>query len=209
MAASKHPITITDYARSIESTRQELLKEEDEKIKGRRGMIHKGFLTEKQRIVKNKLYQKQYLIQNQFLNQDSYKDNKKENKFIQPQMRFKPRTDLERIYDSINSYSFGRINKDIINKQLKSLDLNEPEVLETKTEEEEIDSFKDDHSKSFERESLKNQYGQREQNKVIQKKIKGRKHVDNSEAKNLMKEYHNKTHFKGATDVSLFCSKDK
>lgn len=51
MAASKHPITVNDYTRSIESTREELLKEEDEKIKGRRGMIHKGFLTEKERIV--------------------------------------------------------------------------------------------------------------------------------------------------------------
>lgn len=39
-------------------------------------------------------------------------------------MRFKPRTDLERIYEAINGYSFGRVNRDIVEKQLKSLDLN-------------------------------------------------------------------------------------
>lgn len=39
-------------------------------------------------------------------------------------MRFKARTDLERIYDIVNSYSFGRAPKWIIKRQLKDLDLN-------------------------------------------------------------------------------------
>lgn len=122
-------------------------------------------------------------------------------------MRFKPRTDLERIYDSINSYSYGRINKDIINKQLKSLDLNEPEVNESK-DEEQFDNIKVDHDRSIQRDFMKNDTGRGGKNIHLQKKIKGRKHVDNSEARNLMREYHYKTHFKGATDVSLFCSKN-
>jgi hypothetical protein len=124
-------------------------------------------------------------------------------------MRFKPRTDLERIYDSINSYSYGRINKDIINKQLKSLELNEPEVYNTIEEEEDFDNIKAEHDRSYERQAINHCVVKGEKNKYEQKKIKGRKYVDNSEAKNLMKEYHNKTHFKGATDVSLFCSNDK
>ena len=56
MAASKNPITIKDYTNSIESTRKELLQEEEGKIKGRRGMVLKGFLTEKQRIVIRNIY---------------------------------------------------------------------------------------------------------------------------------------------------------
>ena len=51
MAASKNPIKIKDYTNSIESSRKELLQEEDGKIKGRKGMVLKGFLTEKERIV--------------------------------------------------------------------------------------------------------------------------------------------------------------
>lgn len=51
MAASKNPITVKNCSRRIESTRQDLMQEEEEKIKGRRGMILKGFKTEKERIV--------------------------------------------------------------------------------------------------------------------------------------------------------------
>jgi hypothetical protein len=122
-------------------------------------------------------------------------------------MRFKPRTDLERIYDSINSYSYGRINKDIINKQLKSLELNEPETNDFMNEEEDFEIIKAENDRSYERQSIKHSTVEGEKKKYEQRKIKGRKFVDNSEAKNLMKDYHNKTHFKGAADVSLFCSK--
>lgn len=44
-------------------------------------------------------------------------------KYIQPIMKFKPRTDLERIYDSINLNYYGKINRNLINEQLKSLGL--------------------------------------------------------------------------------------
>ena len=38
-------------------------------------------------------------------------------------MRFKPRTDLERIYDMINGYKYGQAKRDILDKQLKIIDL--------------------------------------------------------------------------------------
>lgn len=44
------PIKVKEFINPIISTRHELLKEEDEKITGRRGIILKGFQTEKQRI---------------------------------------------------------------------------------------------------------------------------------------------------------------
>ena len=36
-------------------------------------------------------------------------------------MRFKPRTDLERVYDMVNGYKYGLARKDVLDKQLKNL----------------------------------------------------------------------------------------
>ena len=44
-------------------------------------------------------------------------------KYLQPIMKFKPRTDLERIFDTINLNYYGKIDKNLINEQLKSLGL--------------------------------------------------------------------------------------
>ena len=43
--------------------------------------------------------------------------------YLQPIMKFKPRTDLERIFDSINLNYYGKIDRNVINEQLKSLGL--------------------------------------------------------------------------------------
>ena len=39
-------------------------------------------------------------------------------------MRFKPRTDLERIVDSLNSYSYMKEYSELVRKQLKNLEIN-------------------------------------------------------------------------------------
>ena len=44
-------------------------------------------------------------------------------KYLQPIMKFKPRTDLERIFDSVNLNYYGRIDRNLVNEQLKSLGL--------------------------------------------------------------------------------------
>ena len=46
-----------------------------------------------------------------------------ERRYLQPIMKFKPRTDLERIFDSINLNYYGKINRKFINEQLKTLGL--------------------------------------------------------------------------------------
>ena len=38
-------------------------------------------------------------------------------------MRYKTRTDLERIYDVLNGYKFDEKSKEIIERQLKSINL--------------------------------------------------------------------------------------
>ena len=116
-------------------------------------------------------------------------------------MRYKPRTDLERIFDAINKYSYGRSDKEIINKQLKNLALGEPEISEL---EDEIDTIEKPVN-SDNGEEIKNNL-MTDANLVqthLSKRVK-RKRVDNSDAKNLLKDYHNKTHFKATADISLF-----
>ena len=54
---------------------------------------------------------------------NKYKYILKNDLIIQPEMRFKPRTDLERIYDIINEYKYDKTEKEILNKQLKNIDL--------------------------------------------------------------------------------------
>ena len=41
----------------------------------------------------------------------------------QPTMRYKPRTDLERVYDVLNGYNYDKVSCDIIDRQLKSINL--------------------------------------------------------------------------------------
>ena len=123
-------------------------------------------------------------------------DEKIDNKFKQPIMRFKPRTDLERIYDTINSVYYGSVKKDLVNKQIKNLQYIKPvndEVLSN--EEEENDSALNKNIEKF-----------KELMKKSNNNFKKRKLVNNSEARLFRKELYNKTHFKATTDFSIFKS---
>ncbi len=64
-------------------------------------------------------------------------------------MRFRARTDLERIYDAVNGYSLGRASKWIINKQLKELDLYTAVKTNDKRESQEIDLFNQSQNGEF------------------------------------------------------------
>ncbi len=52
---------------------------------------------------------------------NSEENNENKYLYLQPVMKFAPRTDFERIYDTINSYNYGSINKNLIQDQLKTL----------------------------------------------------------------------------------------
>ena len=41
--------------------------------------------------------------------------------YLQPVMKFAPRTEFERIYDTLNSYNFGSVDRNLILEQLKTL----------------------------------------------------------------------------------------
>ena len=80
---------------------------------------------------KNKLINKNYIIvspvhttneQDLLVNKSS---NSKSKKLLinQPTMRYKPRTDLERVYDVLNAYHCDEKPKEVIERQLKSINL--------------------------------------------------------------------------------------
>ena len=80
---------------------------------------HKNFNEEidnSEIIEKNSFYS-----ENKMKDQEQDKNNDKN--YLQPIMKFKPRTDLERIFDTINLNYFGKIDKNLINEQLRSLGL--------------------------------------------------------------------------------------
>lgn len=51
MASSNEPIRIKDFGSPVETTRKILMEEQAEKIKGGKGIILKGFKTEKEKLV--------------------------------------------------------------------------------------------------------------------------------------------------------------
>ena len=58
------------------------------------------------------------------IEEEKLKDLVKHNILIQPQMRFKARTDLERVYDALRGKVFRDNEKNIIDRQLKNINLN-------------------------------------------------------------------------------------
>ena len=58
------------------------------------------------------------------IEEEKLKDLVKNNILIQPQMRFKARTDLERVYDALRGKVFRDNERNIIERQLKNINLN-------------------------------------------------------------------------------------
>ena len=142
MADANNRVKITDFTTPIINTRERYLLENDNKIKGRKGFLFGSFKTEKERIQKaiedNSLMMGNSLEQTKLRNENKtlkknlsvspLKGDRWSTGCYQPQMRFKPRTDLERIYDSVNLNYYGKIEQGVINRQLKQLDLNVPKA---------------------------------------------------------------------------------
>lgn len=121
----------------------------------------------------------------------------------QPEMRFKPRTDLERIIDSINKQNYSKMNVDLLQMQLKSLSLNVPKVKESKNvliQEYGQDSNRINFLKKLEENNNKAKvdYVITEDDLSTLSHKEKRKRIDNKEARNLLPDLHNRTHFKAA-----------
>jgi hypothetical protein len=131
-------------------------------------------------------------------------------------MRYKPRTDLERIYDVLNGYHCDEKSRDIIERQLKSINL-----YDYKKPGESSISFGKDNNSS----------GKKNNSKILEAKNRGNKRKKqfdllyksnkiyynpnndeykpwvrredlNSEAYGFLSSYHYKTHFKAAEEIA-------
>lgn len=224
---AQSPIIVKDSTHIVKNPRQEFFDEEIDKIRGGKGIVLKGFKTEKVRIEEHLRNINFYYPKTDDKNKDKDNNfNNDKNKIIpigntmkQPEMRFKPRTDLERIFDEINKNSYRKIDKNIIEKQFKTIEMNsirkfnnenehsinqgKDEIFDYKEAGKNENNFKDelDHLENDKEKTEKKKAEIDKKNKLLNKI---QKKELNSQAKNLMKEFHNKTHFKGVSSMFNF-----
>lgn len=116
-------------------------------------------------------------------------------------MRFKPRTDLERIKEEISKNSFQSTDyNQIIQRQLTQLDLNVFHAKANYKNEDGMGELNDDYYCSKEDYIVRPEKNTSEKKEIRQIKYKKPINID---AKQIMPEFHFKTHFKGAESVSI------
>ena len=148
-------------------------------------------------------------------NQDyAYRNiSSKKNTISQPTMRYKPRTDLERVYDVLNGYNYDQASRDIIERQLKSINLydyKKNSLNEGGKEESRFLKRPRFLSKSLQRKTKKrkNVNSLYKMNHVYYNPDKSsykpwqRREDLNTEAYGFLSSYHYKTHFKAAEEIA-------
>ena len=163
----------------------------------------------------NRLLNAKYTINNN--SRENYANNlaTKKNTIYQPTMRYKPRTDLERVYDVLNGYNYDQASRDIIERQLKSInlyDFKKNTNIPNEGGKEEIGKLKRPRflSKSLQRKSKKrkNVNSLYKMNNVYYNPDKSsykpwqRREDLNTEAYGFLSSYHYKTHFKAAEEIA-------
>ena len=150
-----------------------------------------------------------YNNKNYTFNNTNYNNNKF--KFIQPSMRFKPRSDLERVYLSMSENDTNFINlasKNAINSHLNKMGLNTININEYNN-----NNYEQNLSqKNVRNNKIKNKNKNNNNNNNIkinvlnkkQKYIKKLSRPDNSNAKILHLDLYNKTYFNAVENYSLF-----
>jgi len=137
----------------------------------------------------------------------------RKNTISQPTMRYKPRTDLERVYDVLNGYNYDQASRDIIERQLKSINLydyKKNSLNEGGKEESRILKRPRFLSKSLQRKTKKrkNVNSLYKMNHVYYNPDKSsykpwqRREDLNTEAYGFLSSYHYKTHFKAAEEIA-------
>ena len=196
----------------------EKIKQERKKMKklsydknGKKNRNYGADIIEKNNI--NKILNEKYGLNNP----DSSNKNLTNSKttISQPTMRYKPRTDLERVYDALNGYNYDQASRDIIERQLKSINLYDfKKNTNTLNEQGKTEGglFKRPRflSKSLQRKGKKrkkvhslykmnNVYYN--PNKSIYKPWQRREDL-NTEAYGFLSSYHYKNHFKAAEEIA-------
>ena len=205
------PVILRESIKPFTTTREELLFEESNKILFHKGFIFNLYQTDRERLntyINEKEKEKDY--ENKMISYESKNNNDNiTTKITQPQMRFKPRTDLERIYHILSNYrpsKVGKKSKKIIENQLNDLLKIKLKKITNKSENM---IFHDDEQKSIEqliqdigidKEKKKGVFEEISKNLKLSKK----KRVDNSNAKILHSDLYNKTYFNAVENYTIF-----
>ena len=179
----------------------------------------KSFYIEKNKINnKNKILNKNYSLSTTNDNKNKKKDllNNLDTGIFQPTMRYTARTDLERVYDVLNGYHYDEKSKDIIERQLKSINLydfkKQNGILEK--DDANINTKKKNISKSLISKTINNHKRKKKLFDLYKKndiyynpkndiyKPWHRREDLNNEAYGLLSSYHYKTHFKAAEEIA-------
>jgi hypothetical protein len=160
-------------------------------------LILKGFNTEKERLeqyLKSKEIDHYY---NSLSQSEEPKTRTPTGILIQPHMKFKARTDIERVADAVNNYHYGSADKGIVQRQLKNLSLNVAKVAS---------NDKNKRKNSNESINNKSMISKSQETRRRRKSFIDIKQELNSEAKYLLKDYHPKTHFKAIRVLANNCN---
>lgn len=143
-------------------------------------------------------------------------------------MRFKARTDIERIYEEINKNSSRKLDKKILDNQMreiqsrKSVKSNES-LLRNKERNKDKEENKSLENENIEREASffmenyneideylnqlklkKDEEKKKQKSKDRFRKLNNYKTELNQEAKNILNEFHHKTHFKAVSTIANY-----
>jgi hypothetical protein len=154
------PITLKEYVMpSMKTTRQDYINDKNRKLGGSSKFSFRKYKTDKERLeeyLREKGENQKHIERIKGKNATPEK-TEIANKFYysieQPSMRYKPRTDLERIYYSVNEYCYGKVSKDILDEQLSKLNLNQ---LKKKDEEDPMENTLLDKYKTIDEKLLVN-----------------------------------------------------
>ena len=227
---AEKPIIVKKQKDKHLTSREEYYANNSNKIIDKKGFSFKYYKTEKERI--NEYIKEIKNIDNYITKNISKKKRRKspEIKLIQPSMRFKARTDLERVYDVLKNRENFYKDKKIVQKQLDNLgfvsknyeefdDFDEDEEGEEEKNKKNLENFENDeknknlNSEERKRKILHNKIIQDRKNMIERRKIfltlGNNNKIKNKDKENkpkfhLREELHQKLHFKALENLTMF-----
>ena len=244
---TSHPIYFQNNSTKISTNREDFLNEEKDKILSKTGFVHSIYRTDRENALEYDKKHKELLnyLKINDTKKNSINLNKKNNNDIlneyeknslmknqkyrlnQPSMRFKPRNDLERIYDSMVNYriSLGnKISRKSLQKQLNNIgfkeekfdnNFNPEDIMEIDTDENknnkiDKDFIKDNKNmnkfKKYKKNMIYNAFLEQKKNKLDNKneEEENQYKFNNSDGRILHNDIYNKTYFNALVNFSLF-----
>ena len=212
---AEKPIIVKKERDKYLTTREELYAKTSNKILDKKGFVFTSYKTDKERI--GDFLKTKKIIDDYLSSYPKKKIKKPEATLIQPSMRFKARTDLERIYDSIQNHESIFKEKKLVQDQLLKMgfvsqnvddyDDSDSNIENNKKKFDEINGILDEEErkkKILHNKILKERKNMIEKRKSLLSIEKKKNSIDNNQVKHLREELHQKVHFKAMENLSLF-----